>query len=286
MKILIVGGTRFFGIPMVNSLLAHDHDITIATRGNRPFSFDGSVEHVAMDRTDPQSVQNALAGRSFDLIIDKVAYSSNDVKHLLEHVSFERYIQMSTCSVYKDSYRDITEDEFDAESYPLVWTERTEDYGEVKRQAERAAYEFADRSKCAFVRYPVVMGEHDYTGRLAFYVDHIRNRIPMMLEGEDSLTSFIHETEAGEFIAYLAEHFESGPVNGCSHGAVKISEIIEYIENKLGTKAVIHAQGDPAPYNTDGGDMTFSTRKAESTGYRFSDINEWIYGLIDTLFEQ
>ena len=286
MKILIVGGTRFFGIPMVNRLIAHDHDITIATRGNRPLSFDGSVEHVAMDRTDPQSVRTALAGRSFDLIIDKVAYSSNDVKHLLEHVSFERYIQMSTCSVYKDSHRDITEDEFFAETYPLVWTERTEDYGEVKRQAERAAYEFADRSKCAFVRYPVVMGEHDYTGRLSFYVDHIRNRIPMVLEGQNSLTSFIHEKEAGEFIAYLAEHFACGPVNGCSRGALKISEMIEYIENKLGVKAVIDAQGDPAPYNTDEGDMTFSSRKAESLGYRFSDIDAWIYRLIDLLCEQ
>ena len=286
MNILIVGGTRFFGIPMVNSLLAHDHDITIATRGNRPLSFDGSVEHVTMDRTDPQSVRTALAGRSFDLIIDKVAYSSNDVKHLLEYVSFERYIQMSTCSVYKDSHTDINEDEFDAESYPLVWTERTDDYGEVKRQAERAAYEFADRSKCAFVRYPVVMGEHDYTGRLSFYIDHIRNRIPMMLKGQDSLTSFIHETEAGEFIVYLAEHFACGPLNGCSRGAVKISQIIAYIENKLGTKALIHPQGDPAPYNTDEGDMTFSTRKAESLGYRFSDINTWIYRLIDMLCEQ
>lgn len=286
MKILIVGGTRFFGIPMVNTLIAHGHDITIATRGNRPLPFEGAVKHVTMDRTDPQSVKNALAGRFFDLIIDKVAYSSNDVKHLLEHVSSECYIQMSTCSVYKDAHTDITEDEFDAETYPLVWTERTEDYGEVKRQAERAVYEYVQREKCAFIRYPVVMGEHDYTGRLAFYVDHIRNGIPMKLEGEDSLTSFIHEREAGEFIAYLSEHFVSGPVNGCSRGALRISELISHIEEKLGKKAVINEKGDPAPYNTDEGDMTFSTHKAESVGYRFSDISAWIYGLIDTLCAQ
>lgn len=33
MNILVIGGTRFFGIPMVNELLAHGHNVTIATRG-------------------------------------------------------------------------------------------------------------------------------------------------------------------------------------------------------------------------------------------------------------
>lgn len=33
MKILVIGGTRFFGIHMVNELLEKGHDVTIATRG-------------------------------------------------------------------------------------------------------------------------------------------------------------------------------------------------------------------------------------------------------------
>lgn len=33
MKILVIGGTRFFGIHMVNELLKLGHDVTIATRG-------------------------------------------------------------------------------------------------------------------------------------------------------------------------------------------------------------------------------------------------------------
>lgn len=32
MKILVIGGTRFFGVHMVNELLADGHHITIATR--------------------------------------------------------------------------------------------------------------------------------------------------------------------------------------------------------------------------------------------------------------
>ena len=33
MEILVIGGTRFFGIHMVNKLLENGHDVTIATRG-------------------------------------------------------------------------------------------------------------------------------------------------------------------------------------------------------------------------------------------------------------
>ena len=34
MNVLVLGGTRFFGIHMVNVLLENGHDVTIATRGN------------------------------------------------------------------------------------------------------------------------------------------------------------------------------------------------------------------------------------------------------------
>ena len=33
MKILVIGGTRYFGIHMVNKLLEQGHEVTIATRG-------------------------------------------------------------------------------------------------------------------------------------------------------------------------------------------------------------------------------------------------------------
>lgn len=34
MKILVIGGTKFFGIPMMEALSAGGHEVTIATRGN------------------------------------------------------------------------------------------------------------------------------------------------------------------------------------------------------------------------------------------------------------
>ena len=36
MKILVMGGTRYFGIHMVIKLLEQGHEVTIATRGKTP----------------------------------------------------------------------------------------------------------------------------------------------------------------------------------------------------------------------------------------------------------
>ena len=281
MKILVVGGTRFFGIPMVNALIDAGHDVTIATRGNNALGFGGSVKHVVMDRTDAESVKRAAKDESFDVVIDKVAYSSNDVRALLPNIKCDRYIQMSTCSVYKKDAPLIEEIEFDAAKYPLVWADRTDDYDESKRQAERAAYEFMDAGKCVFVRYPIVLGENDYTERLRFYVEHIMNEVPMHVDDLDYGISFIHEKEAGEFIAFLAGADVCGPINGCSKGIVKISELIGYIEKKTGKAAVYSKDGDVAPYNGLENDMSLDTQKARALGFEFSELGDWIYELMD-----
>ncbi len=281
MRILVVGGTRYFGIPMVNALLAKGHDVTIATRGNSKVEYNGKVSWTTLDRTDAVSVKKALEGQKFDLIIDKIAYGSNDVKALLENVSCDRYIQMSSCSVYCKEHEGITEDEFAAENYPLVWEDRLEDYPTTKRNAERAALEYMKPEACAFVRYPVVFGENDYTKRLRFYVEHINDGKPMNIDDLDMGTTFINENDAGDFIAYLADHPISGAINGCSNGKVKISELISYVEDKLGKKAVIDAKGDVAPLNGLHDTMSFSTEKARRAGYTFSDLNSWLYKLLD-----
>ena len=234
-----------------------------------------------MDRMDFESVKEALGGQHFDLIIDKIAYSSNDVKALLSNVSCDQYIQMSTCSVYPMEHADIKEDEFKPEEYELHWIDRIKDYQETKRQAERAVFEFMDPANISFVRYPIVMGENDYTKRLDFYIEHIRDQKPMNIDDLDKKMAFIYEKDAGNFIAYLADHFVQGAINGCSKDAVKISDIVGYIEKGLGKKAVIRQQGDDAPYNGIEDTLSFSTEKAESTGYRFRELNEWLYPLID-----
>lgn len=281
MNILIVGGTRFFGIPMVNSILNNGHNVTIATRGSHGNPFNENVRHIIMNKNDANSVRNAIGDQEYDVVIDKIAYSSNDVKLLLENVRCNRYIQMSSCAVYMGNRSLISENEFDTENHKLTWMDRPEDYAEGKRQAERAALEFMDISKCTFVRYPVVMGKNDYTGRLKFYTEHIINQIPMYIDSLNIGASYINETEAGEFISYLVDHSISGPINGCSKGVISQKEIVEYIESKSGKKALLSENGDPASYNGIKAETSYDCTKAERLGYEFSNIFSWIFELIN-----
>ena len=63
MNILVVGGTRFFGIPMVEKLVSDGHDVTIATRGLSKNPFEESTKQIVMNRSDYNSVKEALAGK-------------------------------------------------------------------------------------------------------------------------------------------------------------------------------------------------------------------------------
>ncbi|MDE6657034.1 MAG: NAD-dependent epimerase/dehydratase family protein, partial [Oscillospiraceae bacterium] len=230
MNVLIIGGTRFFGIPMVRHILENGHDVTIATRGNYSNIFNKKVRHVIMDKTNGNSVKNALGSEIYDVVIDKVAYSSNDVKSLLENVCCKRYIQMSSCAVYTSEHLLIKESEFNTKNYKLIWMDRPTDYAEGKRQAEHATLEFMDMNQCVFVRYPVVMGKNDYTNRLRFYMKHICNHMPMYIDNLEIGTCYINELEAGEFMAYLVERSISGAINSCSKGIISPKEIITHIE--------------------------------------------------------
>lgn len=281
MNILVVGGTRFFGLPMVRKLIDNGHSVTIATRGGHSDPFGDSVRRVIMDKTDTESVKAALSGEQFDLLIDKVAYSSNDVISLLSGVRCKRYIQMSSCAVYQNAHAGITESEFDAKGIELVKMDRPSDYALGKRQAERAALELLDESACTFVRYPVVLGENDYTGRLRAYVKAVASGTPMNINNPDAKTAYIFEDEAGEFIAHLADTEISGAVNGCAVGTVSQSEIISYIEHKCGKKAVFSQGGEKMPYDDTACDTSYDCARASGTGFVFSALTGRLCDLLD-----
>ncbi|MDD3224541.1 MAG: NAD-dependent epimerase/dehydratase family protein [Clostridium sp.] len=52
MKVLVLGGTRFFGVHMVENLIKKGHQVTIATRGNKKDNFGAKVKRIIVDHTD------------------------------------------------------------------------------------------------------------------------------------------------------------------------------------------------------------------------------------------
>ena len=302
MKILVLGGTRFFGIHMVEALLEAGHDVTIATRGNAKDSFGDRVNRIIVERTNAESMKRAFEGKHYDVVIDKLAYSSNDLRIAMEAVDCDKYIQMSSTAIYEPKTVNTCEDDFDGLKRPVIWCSRQDfPYDEIKRQAEKALWqEYAERKWIA-VRYPVVLGKDDYTGRLKFYVEHVINDKPMYIDNVDYKMSYIRSDEAGRFMAYLVDKDITGAYNGASAGTISLREVINYVEEKTSKKAVLVEKEamdiakdrttqtgsdndspavDTAPYNGDP-EFSINTDKAKALGFEFTDIHDWIYELID-----
>lgn len=281
MKILVIGGTKFFGIHMVNELLKNGHEVTIATRGNTPDEFCDKVNRIVLERTSETSVKEALSGTHYDVVIDKIAYCSNDIKYVMDAVDCEKYIHMSSTAVYDPKHMNTVESDFDEMANELVWCDRAAfPYAQIKRHAEYAlAQEYSDRNWIA-VRYPFVIGPDDYTKRLLFYVEHTMKSIPMNIDNVDCQMGYICSDEAGKFMAFLVDKDVKGAFNGCSEGTISIREIIDYVEKKTGAKAIIDEAGERAPYNGET-EYSINTDKAKSLGFEFTVLKDWIYELLD-----
>ncbi len=281
MNILVIGGTRYFGIHMVNKLLEEGHNVTIATRGTTADNFGSKVKRIYLERTNENSIKDALKDLHFDVVIDKIAYCSNDIRYVMDNVNCDKYIYMSSTSVYNPKKIDTVEEDFNGYSDTFVWCDRMAfPYEEIKRQAEYALWQkYADRNWIA-VRYPFAIGKDDYTNRLKFYVDHVMQSIPMYIDNIDYQMSYIRSDEAGCFISFLVDKNVDGAINGCSDGTISLGEIIEYVENKTGKKAIIDNSGDTAPYNEEP-EYSINTQKAKKLGFEFSKLSDWIYDLLD-----
>lgn len=286
MKILVIGGTKFFGIHMVNALLSKGHDVTIATCGKAADPFGDKVRRIFLERTEEESVQRALQGTHYDVVIDKIAYCSNDIKYVMDVVDCDTYIYMSSTAIYDPKHMQTVEEDFDGMGGELIWCDRKDfSYEKVKRQAEYTLWQQYPDRKWIAIRYPFVIGEDDYTKRLLFYVEHTMKSIPMNIDNVDCKMGFIRSEEAGEFMAFLVDKDVDGAFNGASDGTISLREIIEYVERKTGLKAVMDETGEDAPYNGEP-EYSICTDKAKALGYEFSQLKDWIYELLDYYIQE
>ncbi len=281
MNILVIGGTRYFGIPMVAQLIKEGNRVTIATRGLTSDLFGNDVNRIKLDLEDEDSVRSGLKDKGYDVVIDKMGYCSNEMKWILESVKCDRFIHMSTAGVYTLDHKDIKEDEFDPTKGELIWCGRRElSYDDVKRNAERALFQIYTKTDCVAVRVPFVLGENDYTRRLLFYVEHIIDSKPMYIDNPDETFCVAKCDEISDMLVCLCKSDFTGSINGCSEGLISVRQILDYISFRTGRTPMLDDGGDVAPYN---GTRTNSlnTDKAIDLGIRFSNVDTWIYDLLD-----
>lgn len=280
MRILVLGGTRFFGNHLVESLLRNGHSVTIATRGIAKDSFGDSVSRIILDRNSRESIRDNLAGKHFDTVIDNICYSPNNTRNLLDFISTDRYVFTSSTAVYQSGLN-IPESAFNPLEYDVQYGDRGDfSYDEGKRLCEAVAFQEYNILTAA-VRFPVVIGTDDYTQRLYFYVDRIVRGVPIKVSNFDTQMSFITSEQAGEFLAFMCESDFTGSINACCDGVLSIGRIIENIEEVTAQKAVISENGEESAYNSYG-NCTVSSEKSKALSFRFRQIEKEFCSIINS----
>ncbi|WP_018752483.1 NAD-dependent epimerase/dehydratase family protein [Paenibacillus sanguinis] len=284
-KILVFGGSRYFGKRLVNLLIQQGrHDITVITRGQAELQLEGPVRHLRVDRTDESALQAAVGSETWDIIYDNICFLPREALSAIRIFKgkVKRYILTSTLSVYNLGKVPLTETDFDPYRYGFnTDSQLTLDYGEGKRQVEAAFFQYADFPVAA-MRIPIVLGPDDYTQRLQFHIDRVRQGTPIGLPNPEAAISFIHSAEAANFLNWLRDSAITGPINACSIGEITIRQLLGLIEEATGKQAIIQeetAQANQSPFGISSSWIMDHT-KAMEAGYRFEALDDWLPDLV------
>jgi nucleoside-diphosphate-sugar epimerase len=167
MKVLFLGGTRFTGLTLAESMAKAGHQVTVASRhiskSNAP------INQIQGERSE---LLKCLQECSFDIVFDFIAYSDTDVFEANRAIVTERYILIST--TWLPRFLGLVDAATPVSKVDLVFTESlsviTQRYLTGKALAEDAVHKLrALSNRATIVRLPVMTGTNDHTKRLHFY---------------------------------------------------------------------------------------------------------------------
>lgn len=194
MKILVMGGTRFVGRPLVELLQVAGHELTLFTRGRNPVPAD--VEHLVGDRSSAEGLE-PLRGRAFEVIVDSSGRSLADTQAVIERTGApqHRLVYVSSAGVYADS-----------ELWPLDETSPTDP---ASRHAGKAETEdWLRRQGIAFTSFrpTYIVGPGNYNPVESWFFDRIVHGRPVPLPGDGStITQLGHVRDLATAMARCIE---------------------------------------------------------------------------------
>ncbi|MDR6881884.1 redoxin domain-containing protein [Bacillus sp. 3255] len=283
MKILVLGGTTFFGRRLVQLLLGDGHDVTIATRGRTPDDFGDAVTRIKVDRKNQEAMMEAFGNCNYDVVYDQICFNPQDAKIALEvfrdHV--KRYVLTSSMAVYSSKDTEITEEDFMPEQYSYDLDAQKYEYAEGKRQAEAYFFRNAVFPVVAVRVAMVVSGTDDYTGRFDYYVRHVAEHKSIgVLEAEHPIT-YVTAWDAAEFLHFIGAKSDfAGPINAANSGYLSIQELCYEIGDCLNMPPMFHVgrheEQTLSPYAMFPYTWKILNAKAASFGFEFPPIQQSI----------
>jgi 2'-hydroxyisoflavone reductase len=201
MDVLILGGTRFLGLHLTDTLRTRGHRVTHFTRGT-----------VGDRRTD----LGRLGTRSWDAVVDTSGYAPRDVEISARYFAKRtgRYVFVSTISVYQPGTPSPDEG---APVLALPPEHRTvgsaEWYGAQKAACERIV-ESTYRERALILRPGLIVGPHDPTDRFTYWpLRFARGGEILAPESADFRTQFVDARDIAEFTVRALEGDRSGTYN-------------------------------------------------------------------------
>lgn len=188
-RVLVLGGTRFLGPPVVRALLGQGHDVTIFHRGgSEPSSTDAAVHVHADFAALPDHVAD-LAVRRPEVVLDLVPYidkSGHGVRHFRGIA--DRAVVVTSQDVYRAFAVAWGSEAGAIEPMPLTEEaairscpapDLTEDIDYDNVEVENALRSDSELP-VSVLRLPILYGPHDPQRRLARYVRR-------MADGRDAI---------------------------------------------------------------------------------------------------
>jgi len=251
-KILVIGGTRFFDRRLVEAALANGHELTIFHRGKHSIDLQGNITEIFGDRN--RDIAKLAAGK-WDAVIDTCGYLPTSVRLAVEQLadSVCQYVCLSSISAYSnfsepnyDESADLavltktqqeTVDSIDPFA-DLTAVELGEAYGGAKVVCEQIVQE-AFPNNSLIVRPGLIVGEFDHTDRFTYWVMRIAKGGRVLAPGsETNPVQFIDARDLAEWTIGALEMRISGAFNANGEpGTMTFGSMLNGIRSALNSEA-------------------------------------------------
>jgi 2'-hydroxyisoflavone reductase len=245
MRILVLGGTKFIGVHIVELALQHGHSVTLFNRGKTNADLFPQLVHLKGDR-DAQL--GALKGKHWDVVIDDSGYVPRHVRLSAELLApnVQRYIFISTIGVYANFAAPSTEDSPLSKLADETSEKVEESYGPLKALCEKAA-EKAMPGRVAVVRPGLIVGPRDPTDRFTYWPARAARGGEMLAPNKPSdRTQFIDSRDLAAFVIRLAERRTVGTFNATSPpGMFTMGDVVS--ASVTAANSMAHPNPPPSP---------------------------------------
>ncbi len=237
MRLLVLGGTKFLGRHAVDATLAAGHEVTLFTRGQTHPELFPEAEHLRGDR---DGGLGALEGRSWDGVVDTSGFVPRIVQQSAELLrdSVQRYVFVSSISVYDDFSAPVDESSPVAELDDPSSEEVLEHYGALKAACEEIVEEaYGDRS--ARVRAGLIAGPYDATDRFTYWPRRIAAGGDVLCPGYPGApVQFVDVRDLGAWLVKLALEGPGGVFNATGPAEpLSFVELLDRMRTTIGSDA-------------------------------------------------